>query len=121
MGDKERKDLWAELFQVLIRRGLDPDAVELGVMDGLPGLEAAFRAAFANAAAQRCQVHAKRNAVKRVAVKQRATFSANLDRVFYAPTEAQARVAFTELKGTWARAYSSAVGIIERDLTTDRP
>ena len=116
VGDKERKDLWAELFQDLIRRGLDPNAVELGVMDGLPGLEAAFRAAFANAAAQRCQVHAKRNAVKRVAVKQRATFSADLDRVFYAPTEAQARVAFTALKGTWARAYSSAVGIIERDL-----
>lgn len=116
LGDKERKDLWAELFQDLIRRGLDPDAVELGVMDGLPGLEGAFRAAFANAATQRCQVHAKRNALKRVGLKQRATFSAGLDRVFYAPNEARARTAFTELKGQWAHDYPTAVGIIERDL-----
>lgn len=60
LGDKERKDLWAELFQELTGRGLN--AVELGVMDGLAGLEDAFRAAFPNAATQRCQVHAKRNA-----------------------------------------------------------
>jgi putative transposase len=116
LGDKERKDLWAELFQDLIRRGLDPDAVELGVMDGLPGLEDAFRAAFSNAATQRCQVHAKRNALKRVGLKQRAAFSADLDRVFYAPNEAQGRSAFVNLKGQWARDYPSAVGIIERDL-----
>jgi putative transposase len=116
LGDKERKDLWAELFQDLIRRGLDPDAVELGVMDGLPGLEDAFRAAFSNAATQRCQVHAKRNALKRVGLKQRAAFSADLDRVFYAPNEAQGRSALVKLKGQWARDYPSAVGIIERDL-----
>ncbi len=116
LGDKERKDLWAELFQDLIRRGLDANAVELGIMDGLSGLEAAFRAAFPNAATQRCQVHAKRNALKRVGRKERATFSPDLDRVFYAPNEARARTAFVELKGKWARAYPSAVGIIERDL-----
>ncbi len=112
LGDKERKDLWAELFQDLVRSGLDPDAVELWIMDGLPGLEDAFRAAFANAATRRCQVHAKRNALKRVGRKERAAFSAGLDRVFYAPNEARARAAFTELKGQWGRAYPSAVAII---------
>ena len=110
LGDKERKDLWAELFQGLIRRGLDPGAVELGIMDGLPGLEDAFRAAFANAATQRCQVHAKRNALRRVGLKDRAAFSADLDRVFYAPNEARARTAFVALKGQWGRAYATAVG-----------
>jgi putative transposase len=112
LGDKERKDLWAELFQHLIRRGLDPSAVELGIMDGLPGLAGAF----ANAATQRRPVHAKRNALKRVGRKERAAFSAGLERVFYAPNEARARAAFVELKGQWARAYPSAVAIIERDL-----
>jgi putative transposase len=116
LGDKERKDLWAELFQDLIRRGLDPNAVELGIMDGLPGLEEAFRAAFANAATQRCQVHAKRNALRRVGLKDRAAFRAGLDRVFYAPNEARARTAFVALKGQWGRAYATAVGIIERAL-----
>jgi len=66
VGDREQQALWAELFQGLARRGLDMSAVELGIMDGLPGLEAAFRAAFPNAQPQRCQVHAKRNALRRV-------------------------------------------------------
>lgn len=46
MGDRERKELWEELFQDLARRGLQMEGVELGVMDGLPGLEAAARQAF---------------------------------------------------------------------------
>jgi putative transposase len=50
----------------VVRRGLDAEGVELGIMDGLPGLEAAFRAAFSQAAAQRGQVRAKRDALKRV-------------------------------------------------------
>jgi putative transposase len=75
-----------------------------------------LRAAFSNAATRRCQGHAKRNALKRVGLKQRAAFSADLDRVFYAPNEAQGRSACVNLKGQWARDYPSAVGIIERDL-----
>ncbi|MBE3602684.1 transposase [bacterium] len=112
LGDKERKDLWAERFQDLIRRGLNPDVVELGIMDGLPRLAGAF----ANAAILRCQVHAKRNALKRAGRKERAAFSAGLERVFYVRNEARARAAFVELKGQWARAYPSALAIIERDL-----
>ena len=38
-GDRESSKAWAEVFQDLIRRGLDPAAVQLGLMDGLPGLE----------------------------------------------------------------------------------
>ena len=38
-GDRESAKAWAELFGDLIRRRLDPQAVQLGVMDGLPGLE----------------------------------------------------------------------------------
>ena len=49
VGDREQKTLWAALFQTLARRGLDMTAVELGIMDGLPGLEAAFRAAYPSA------------------------------------------------------------------------
>ena len=96
VGDREQKSLWAELFQGLGRRGLDMNAVQVGIMDGLAGLESAFSAAFPNARTQRCQVHAKRNALKRVSVRERDAFSADLDRVFYAQTEARARGAFVE-------------------------
>lgn len=116
MGDRERKELWEELFQDLARRGLEMGSVELGIMDGLPGLEAAFRAAFPNAEPQRCQVHAKRNALKRVSPKAREAFKADLNRVFYAKNEAAARQAFRALQERWKKTYPSAVAVIARDL-----
>jgi putative transposase len=116
MGDREQKALWAELFQDLVRRGLDPSAVELGIMDGLSGLEAAFQAAFPQARTQRCQVHAKRNAIKRVSKKDRDVFRKDLDAVFYAKTRAVARQAFGALESSWKTKYPTAVGVIERDL-----
>jgi putative transposase len=85
-------------------------------MDGLPGLEPAFRAALPTlppSAVRSTPSATPSNAWRSSSARPSApTWTA----FFYAPTEAQARVAFTALKGTWARAYSSAVGIIERDL-----
>ncbi len=49
MGDRERAVLWESVFRSLADRGLDREAVELGIMDGLPGLEAAFRRTFPRA------------------------------------------------------------------------
>src|SRR5207245_3310447 len=55
MGDRERADLWASLFGDLADRGLNLEAVELGIMDGLPGLESIFQRFFPRAQTQRCQ------------------------------------------------------------------
>jgi transposase-like protein len=55
MGDRERSDLWASLFEDLAERGLNLETVELGIMDGLPGLEAIFQRFFPRAQTQRCQ------------------------------------------------------------------
>jgi len=116
VGDKEQKSLWEELFRDMKRRGLDADGVELGIMDGLPGLESAFASAFSQAQTQRCQVHAKRNALKKVSKKNRQAFKTDLDQVFYAPNEAQARKAYHKLVTNWSRSYPSAVNVITRDL-----
>ena len=116
MGDREQKSVWSELFQDLIRRGLDPEAIELGIMDGLAGLESAFCAAFPNARTQRCQVHAKRNAIKQVSKKDRDAFRKDLDAVFYAKTEAKARKPFVALGSNWKSQYPTAVEVIARDL-----
>ena len=56
-GDKESSKAWASVFEELIRRGLDPSTIQLGVMDGLPGLEQAFLETFRRAKVQSCQVH----------------------------------------------------------------
>ena len=56
-GDKESSTGWRGLFQDLIGRGLDPSTIQLGIMDGLPGLEKAFLETFRKAKVQRCQFH----------------------------------------------------------------
>ena len=38
-GDKESAANWRELFKDLKKRGLDSNKIQLGIMDGLPGLE----------------------------------------------------------------------------------
>jgi putative transposase len=116
MGDRERADLWESIFRSLADRELDLEAVELGILDGLPGLEAMFKRFFSRAQTQRCQKHAKANACRRVRKKEREMFSKDLNAIFYAPNESTARTAFFALKDRWARLFPSAVQIIEKDL-----
>ncbi len=116
MGDRERADLWESIFHNLAERGLNRDAVELGIMDGLPGLTAMFQRLFPRAQTQRCQKHAKANACRRVRKAEREVFSKHLNEIFYAPTQSAARTAFFALKSTWGRSFPSAVQIIEKDL-----
>jgi putative transposase len=116
MGDRERVDLWESVFTSLVERGLPAEAVELGIMDGLPGLEAVFKRFFPRAQTQRCQKHAKANACRRVRVKEREAFSKDVNKIFYASSESAARVAFFALKEQWGRSFPTAVQILERGL-----
>jgi putative transposase len=116
MGDRERADLWESVFQDLAGRGLNLEAVELGIMDGLAGLEPTFKKFFPRAQTQRCQKHAKANACRRVRKKERELFSKSLNTIFYAPAESEARVAFFKVKEQWGRLFPSAVQVIEKDL-----
>ena len=71
MGDRERADLWESVFASLADRGLDREAAELGIREGLPGLESALRRFFPRAQTQRRQKHAKANACRRVRKNER--------------------------------------------------
>jgi putative transposase len=115
MGDRECAALWEDVFAELVKRGLDVNGVELGIMDGLTGLETAFAQYFPRAQTQRCQIHAKRRALARVRKKEKKTFSQDLNRIFYALTEADARKQLHQLKEKWSE-YHAAVKTIERDL-----
>jgi putative transposase len=116
MGDRERVDLWESVFGSLSQRGLNREAVELGIMDGLPGLEVLFKRFFPHAQTQRCQKHAKANACRRVRKKERDQFSKEVNKVFYASSESSARVSFFALKEQWGRLFPTAVQVIEKDL-----
>ena len=116
MGDREGADLWESVFRNLAERGLDLDQVELGIMDGLTGLEARFQRFFKRAQTQRCQKHAKGNACRRVRKRERDQFSKDLNQVFYGANESRARGAFHDLKAKWGPLFPSAVAVIEKDL-----
>ena len=116
MGDREKADLWESVFRHLRERGWRHEAVELGIMDGLPGLEELFGRYFPRSRMQRCQKHAKANACRRVRQREREGFSKDLNKVFYASRESQARAAFHEFKDKWAEPSPSAVAVIEKDL-----
>jgi len=104
------------LFGDLAEGGLNLEAVELGIMDRLPGLETFFQRSFPRAQTQSCQKHAKASACRRVRKQERELFSKDLNAIFYAPTQSAARTAFFALKQQWGRLFPSAVQVIEKDL-----
>ena len=116
MGDRERADLWESILRDWGERGLNREAVELGIMDGLPGLETIFQRFFPRAQTQRGQKHAKANACRRVRKQERELFSKDLHAIFYAPTQSVARAAFFAVKQQWGRLFPSAVQIIDERL-----
>lgn len=89
----------------LLERGLNAEAVELGIMDGLPGLEMLFKRFFSRAQTQRCQKHAKARACQRVRKAEREEFSQDVNKIFYGPNESAARNSFHEIKAKGAGCF----------------
>lgn len=115
-GDKDSRAAWEMVFSRLKERGLESASVKLGIMDGLPGLEAAFVEAFPGARAARCWVHKARNVFPLVPKRYQAEFKTDWDAVAYADGVTAARAAFTALSARWKRISSDAVASLERDL-----
>lgn len=115
-GNKDDAASWEVVFKDLIRRGLNPDDVQIGVMDGLPGLEKSFIGHFRRSVSGRCWVHAKVNAIQKCASRLRDAFELMLNEVMYAQSESQARVNFAELKTKMGSDCERAVRCIEKDL-----
>jgi putative transposase len=115
-GDKESSKAWSSVFEGLIRRGLDPSTVQLGVMDGLPGLEKAFLAAFRRATVQRCQVHKARNVLVKVRKKDRKVVADDMRQVFYAGDSLGAKRALERFRTKWRSIYPDAVRCLEKDF-----
>ncbi len=115
-GDKESRSAWEMVFAHMRERGLVAEAVQLGVMDGLPGLGAAFREAFPRARVARCWVHKARNVFPRVPRRFQAEFKKDWDAIQYAESVEKARKAFLALKDRWMESCADAVECLEKDL-----
>jgi len=115
-GDKESASTWREFFKDLKRRGLDASRITLGVMDGLPGLEAVFKEEFPKAKIQRCQVHVARNVPAKVPRKFKQAVADGMRSIFYASSRDKAREFFKEFKERWEKHVPSAVKCLEKSL-----
>lgn len=115
-GDKDSKTAWEMVFADLKARGLDGSAVELGIMDGLPGLADAFLDAFPRARVARCWVHKAVNVFPLVPTRYQAEFKTNWDAVAYANSKVVAEAAFVTLKEKWGKVCTDAVARLEKDL-----
>jgi transposase-like protein len=115
-GDKDSKAAWEMVFRDLKARGLEGAQVQLGIMDGLPGLPTAFLEAFPHARVARCWVHKAANVMPRVPVRYQAAFKADWDLVQYAEDRTSAQAAFTSLAGRWKKDCPEAVECMLRDL-----
>jgi len=115
-GDKEKRSTWEMVFSELKERGLDATAVQLGIMDGLPGLMDAFRAAFPHARVARCWVHRGRNVFPRVSKRYQAELKTNWDAMQYAENKAAAMAAFEALERRWGAVCGDAVDAIRKTL-----
>jgi putative transposase len=115
-GDKESAGTWRQLFKDLKARGLNKEAVKLGIMDGLPGLEKVFAEEFSSAKIQRCQVHVARNIMSKVPHSMKERVADDVRSVFYADTKKNALKFFDEFKKKYGKEVPSAVKCLEASL-----
>ena len=115
-GDKESATSWREMFKDLKGRGLDCNAVTLGIMDGLAGLESVFKEEFPKAKVQRCQVHVARNILAKVPKKLKKDIADEVRSIFYASSRKKANEFFNDFKSKWEPELPSAVKCLEKSL-----
>jgi len=115
-GDKESAPVWRELFRDLKMRGLNGSKVELGIMDGLSGLERVFYEEFPRAKIQRCQVHVARNVLAKVPRSLKQDVADGMRSVFYAPSYEQAISLWKEFHNRFVSHIPSAVACLKKNL-----
>lgn len=115
-GDKESASNWREFFKDLKRRGLNADAVKLGIMDGLSGLETVFEEEFPKAKVQRCQVHVARNVLAKVPQKLKKVIADEIRSIFYASSKKKAMGFFKAFEEKWGKEIPSAVKCLRTSL-----
>jgi putative transposase len=116
IGGQESANGWKEMLYDLQRRGVRE--VLLGVFDGLPGLEDAFREAFPKADVQHCIVHKVRSTFPKIRIPDKTEFLGDLKGVYTALNHDLALAAFETLKSKWGKKYPKEIKSWEDQLVT---
>lgn len=116
VGGKESSHGWREVLQDLHHRGVRQ--VLLGVFDGLPGLEEAFKETFPKADVQRCIVHKVRNTLPKIRAKDKTEFVTDLQTVYDLTIDRDIAFAnFDVVKAKWGKLYPKEIASWENELS----
>jgi transposase-like protein len=110
LGDRENLDSWTNLLDELLKRGLDRSALRLVISDEHKAIVNAVEQRL-GVAHQLCLIHKMRNALVRVAAKQRKAFYADFKAAFWAKDKDDAMRALGRLEARWAKSYPKATAI----------
>ena len=113
MGASESKNYWMQVFDEIKARGVED--VFFISMDGVSGLEDGAKAIFPGVIVQRCIVHLIRNSIRYVPAKDYKKFTAELKKVYGAPSLKAARTAFEAFQNNWKQ-YPGAVDVWTRNF-----
>ncbi|MFC0212883.1 IS256 family transposase [Paenibacillus chartarius] len=116
VGGQESSNGWRDVLKDLYRRGAKE--VLLGVFDGLPGLEDAFREVYPQADVQHCIVHKVHGTFPKIRVQDKTEFLDDLKTIYNAPDHDQAITAFHTVKGKWEKKYPKEIKSWEEQLPT---
>lgn len=115
-GDKESATTWRQLFKDLKNRGLDKEKIQLGIMDGLSGLEKVFEEEFPKARTQRCQVHLASNVLTKTPHAIRKEVADDMRSIFYASSRKKSMGFFKEFEKRWEKEIPSAVKCLQNNI-----
>ncbi|BFH64774.1 IS256 family transposase [Paenibacillus azoreducens] len=116
VGGHESSNGWRDVLKDLYRRGAQE--VLLGVFDGLPGLDDAFRETYPQADVQHCVVHKVRSTFPKIRVQDKTAFLDDLKTVYNALDHDLAMAAFDTLKARWGKKYPREIESWENNLPT---
>lgn len=112
IGESEGKHYWMQIFDEIKSRGVE-DVLFIS-MDGVSGLEEGARSIFKDVVVQRCIVHLIRNSIKYIPSKDYKAYTAQLKRVYGAPSLKAAENEFERFKQAWSQ-YPGAIDVWVRN------
>ena len=112
INESEGKHTWMQIFDEIKSRGVED--VLFICMDGVSGLEEGAKSIFKDVVVQRCIVHLIRNSIKYSPSKEYKAFTAQLKKVYGAPSLKAAEAEFERFKQTWS-CYPGAVDVWVRN------
>ena len=112
IGDSEGKHYWMQIFDEIKSRGVE-DILFIS-MDGVSGIEEGARSIFKDVVVQRCIVHLIRNSIKYIPSKDYRAYTAQLKRVYGAPSLKAAKAEFERFKQAWSQ-YPGAIDVWVRN------